>query len=190
MNDYELLYYIHQKCEKSFDYLVEKYHRYIYFIIKIFQKNYNFFGYDDNDLYNEAIILLYECTQSFRDDLDVKFGTYFIFCLKKRYLLLLRNLSNNKNKMHAYSMSLDTIPNHENMSYYDVIDNGQIGVSEQVNNQYLNQKALDILKEKFNDVEKSIIYYYLLGYSYKEIQVLTKENSKKIDNTIQKLKRT
>lgn len=189
MNDYELLYYIHQNCEKSFEYLIEKYHRYIYFIIKIFQKKYYFFTYDDCDLYNEAIILLYECTDTYREDLDVKFSTYFIFCLKKRYLLLIRNLNNNKNKMHAYAISLDAIPHHEDMDFYDIIDNGQLCISEQVHNQYLEQKALALLKDKYNDLEKSIIYYYLLGYSYKEIQILTRVSNKKIDNTIQKLKR-
>lgn len=189
MNDYELLYYIHQNDELSFNYLVDNYRRYIYYIINLFHKKYYFFGYDDQDLFNEAIILLNDCVYTYRDDLNVKFSSYFIACLKRRYLYLIRNLANNKNRGHALALSLDSNYAHDDLDLYNIIPNYDIAVNEKANNNYLIEKAFEIMKNNLNELEKNIIYYYIKGYSYKEIETIIKVNTKKIDNTIQKYRK-
>lgn len=50
----------------------------------------------------------------------------------------------------------------------------------------------DILKENFsifNKLEQSILELFIEGYSYKEIAKLKNINTKKVDNTIQKLRK-
>ena len=189
LNDYELLYYCYQNNEGSFNLLIKKYERYIYYVINLFKKKYYFFSYEDIDLFNEGLILLMECIYSYRDDLDVKFSSYFISCLKKKYLYIIRSLTNNKNKTHALALSLDSCASDDELDLYSIIDNGQMSVAEQVNNSYLVAEGLNTLKSLLNDQEKAIIYYYLKGYSYQEIMTIVKVETKKVDNTIQKYKK-
>lgn len=189
MNDYELLYYIHQNDEMSFNYLVDNYRRYIYYIINLFKKKYFFFGYDDQDLFNEAIILLNECVYTYREDLNIKFSSYFIACLKRRYLYLIRNLSNNKNRSHAFALSLDACVQCDEMDLYNIIPNQEMAINEVVTNSYLIENAIEAMKNNLSKVENQIIYYYIKGYSYKEIESIISVGTKKIDNTIQKYRK-
>ena len=188
-NDYELLYYMHQNCEKSFDMLSEKYERYIYYIINLFKKSYYFFGYEDTDLYNEGLILLYESVFTYRDDLNVKFSSYYLACLKRKYLYLIRTLASNKNRSHAYALSLDNTKNSEGLDLYNVIDNRELSIAEKVYNDYLVNDTINFLKKTLNKLEYNIISSYLWGYSYEEISLKFNVKNKKIDNTIQKYKR-
>lgn len=189
LNDYELLYYCYQNNEQSFNLLMKKYERYIYYIIHIYKKTYYFFSYEDIDLYSEATILLYECVFSYRDDLEVKFSSYFLACLKKRYMVIIRSLVNNKNRGHALAMSLDTSMSNAKLDLYPLIDNKELAIAEQVYNSYLIEKGINKLKEKLTVEENKIVYYYLKGYSYDYIAKTLNLSGKKIDNTVQKYKR-
>ena len=189
LNDYELLYYCYQQNESSFNLLAAKYERYIYYIINLYKKRYYFFAYEDIDLYNEGLILLYDCIFSYRDDLDVRFSSYFLACLKRRYLFLIRNLANNKNKTHALAISLDYCPGDSELDLYSVIDNQALSVSEQVYHNDLIEKTLTVLVGNLNEMENKIIYYYLQSYRYNEIARLLNIDLKKIDNTVQKYKK-
>lgn len=173
----------------SFNYLVDNYRRYIYYIINLFKKKYFFFGYDDQDLFNEAIILLNECVYTYREDLNIKFSSYFIACLKRRYLYLIRNLSNNKNRSHAFALSLDACVQCDEMDLYNIIPNQEMAINEVVTNSYLIENAIEAMKNNLSKVENQIIYYYIKGYSYKEIESIISVGTKKIDNTIQKYRK-
>lgn len=189
LNDYELLYYCYQENEASFRLLAKKYERYIYYMITLFKKNYYFFSYEDSDLHNEALILLYECVFNYRDDLSVKFSSYYLACLKRKYLYIIRKLASNKTRAHSLALSLDSSSSSEDLDLYSIIDNGNTCVAEQVNNTYEIEISLKKLKKNLNNTEKKILYFYLKGYSYDEIAFKTDVNNKKIDNTIQKYKR-
>ncbi|MEG0686990.1 MAG: sigma-70 family RNA polymerase sigma factor [Erysipelotrichales bacterium] len=189
LNDYELLYYCYQENEASFEMLASKYERYIYYIINLFKKNYFFFSMEDSDLYNEALILLYESIFNYREEFNVKFSSYYLSCLKRRYMYLIRNLASNKNKGHALAMSLDVSPSNEDVDLYSIISNNELAISEQVNNNYLIDKTLKKLEKKLNELEKNIINQYLMGYHYEEIATQYNISKKKIDNTVQKYKK-
>ncbi|MEG0283683.1 MAG: hypothetical protein RR543_00065 [Erysipelotrichales bacterium] len=189
LNDYELLYYCYQMNEASFELLANKYERYIYYIINLFKKNYFFFSMEDSDLYNEALILLYESVFNYREEFNVKFSSYYLSCLKRRYMYLIRTLSSNKNKGHALAMSLDSSPTNEDIDLYSIIPNNELCVSEQVYNNYLVDKTLKRLEKKLNELELKIINQYLLGYRYEEIAGKLSVSKKKIDNTVQKYKK-
>ncbi|MEG0686207.1 MAG: hypothetical protein RR425_02865, partial [Erysipelotrichales bacterium] len=181
--------YCYQMNEASFELLANKYERYIYYIINLFKKNYFFFSMEDSDLYNEALILLYESVFNYREEFNVKFSSYYLSCLKRRYMYLIRTLSSNKNKGHALAMSLDSSPTNEDIDLYSIIPNNELCVSEQVYNNYLVDKTLKRLEKKLNELELKIINQYLLGYRYEEIAGKLSVSKKKIDNTVQKYKK-
>lgn len=189
VNDYELLYYCHQKNEESFNFLVEKYKRYIFYIINLLKKDYYFFSYDDNDLYNESLLLLYECIDTYCEDYNVKFSSYYLACLKRKLMALIRSLSSNKNRGHALALSLDYCPTNEDLDLYNVVESKELSVHEQVVNSYLVDQSLLIIKDKMNDLEKNILYYYLQGFSYQDIVEDLGTEFKKVDNTLQKYRR-
>ncbi|WP_423363229.1 sigma factor [Mycoplasma sp. P36-A1] len=188
-NEYELLYYCHMGCDKSFTLLAQKYHRMIYSQINYFKKNYYFFALDEADLYNEALILLYDCTHSFDENKKVKFSSYFIACLRNRYIYMIRNLSSSKHLMHARALSLDkSMPDNES-TMYSFIENGEICVSEKVMNDYQLEKSFKDLNNNLSEIEMKIVYLHILGYSYQEISDKTNYKLKKVDYVIQKYKK-
>lgn len=189
VNDYELLYYAHQQNEEAFNILVEKYKNYIYYMIHRFKKEYYFFTYEDSDLFNESLLLLYECIYTYSEEYNVKFSSYYLACLKRKLISFIRTLSSNKNKSHAYALSLDYNPNDEELNLYDVIDNNEMAVNERVSNDYLLKQSLQNLKDNMNQLEIDIVYHYLVGYSYEEIKKLLNTQIKKVDNTLQKYRR-
>lgn len=188
-NDYELLYYVHQKNEEAFNLLVDKYEKYIYYMINLFKKEYYFFAYEDSDLYNESLLLLYDCIYSYNEAYNVKFSSFYLACLKRKLISFIRSLSSNKNKSHALAISLDYNPKDEDLNLYDVIDNKQLAVNEKVSNDYILNLSLEKLKTNMNQLEIDIVYYYLMGYSYQEIKKILNTHVKKVDNTLQKYRK-
>lgn len=188
-NDYELIYYCHQNNYKSFEILVNKYEKYIYYIINTFKKTYYFAGYEDQDLYNEGVLLLYECIFSYQEIYDVSFATFFVSCFKKKLQYIIRKIISNKNKINSIAYSLDALNDDSNQDMHQMIGDSGVNVSESVmNNDLLNKKIKSIGKHMNKD-EIKIVYMYLIGYPYIDIAQELCVSKKKVDNTIQKYKK-
>lgn len=187
LNDYELLYYCYQNNEYSFNLLAEKYRKCIYYVINLMKNKFYFSTYDDDDLYNEGLILLYECVYSYQEMKNIKFSSYYIACLKNRYTNIVRILLNNKNKALTSASSLDY--NNNEQSLHEIIEDKRYNIKESVINNYIIDDTVKFLGDNMNEIELKIIYSYLRGYSYNEISVLHNIKIKKIDNSIYKYKK-
>jgi RNA polymerase sporulation-specific sigma factor len=190
INDYEMIYYILQNNEYCFELLVQKYEKYIYYIINLYKKQYTYIGYEDSDLYNEALILLYECIFTYQDEYNVKFSSYYLSCLKRKLFFLLKRNISNKNKLNNYALSLDQpLKDDTNNNLYTIIDNQEKSVSETINDKYYIEESIKLLRKKMSEQELHIVHLYFQGYSYQDISGFLFIDTKKVDNTIQKYKK-
>lgn len=190
INDYEMIYYILQNNEYCFELLVQKYEKYIYYIINLYKKQYTYIGYEDGDLFNEALILLYECVFSYQDEYNVKFSSYYLSCLKRKLFFIMKKNISNKNLINNFALSFDQpLKEGGNNNLYTIIDNQERSVNETINNKYYIEESLKLLKEKMSSRELKIIHLYFQGYSYNDISGFLFIDNKKIDNTIQKYKK-
>ncbi len=87
-NDYELLYLINDEgSEQAFHILYEKYD----FLIKTIISKYMCKSDKRQDLYQEGLIILNKCINTFREDANVSFYSYFIVSLNRRFSYLKRD---------------------------------------------------------------------------------------------------
>lgn len=89
LNDYELIYIIktHQD-EKALELMINKYRNLIWKMIHLF----NVEQKDQDDFYQEAIILLVDTVYSFNEQRNKTFTRYFELVLKRRFIRLKQQL--------------------------------------------------------------------------------------------------
>lgn len=175
--------------QECFNDLANYYSRLINHNIDLFKKNYYFFGYEDQEIFNEALKLLDTCIHKFDDTLNIKFQTFYTSSLQYRLFNILRDSLSAKNKPLATAISFDAKIGESENTLYSIIPDGSLLVSEQFNNQELFKEIVDIYKIKLTIIEQKIWYYHLVGYTYEEIAHKFKINRKKVDNTIQKTRK-
>ena len=190
INDYELLYLIHQKVEIAEHELVEKYKRVIWMLIQSCLNRYHPRGVEKEDLYQESLIALMEAVRSYREDYNAPFYSFVSLCVERYIKTYLRKYNSQSTRQFYHCLSLDMmIADAENLYLHDVIPDEKSGQSylslyENELEEFMNQKH-----DMFSIKEKQIFYLKIQGYSYDEIASRMNCNAKQVDNTIQKIKR-
>ena len=122
----------------------------------------------EDDLYQEGWLGLLKAKQTFNDQLGVKFETYASHVIRNRLIDLLR-------KHHEEEPLLP-----------DVIDDETL--ADKIERERKRRLLRKVLME-CSDIERAIFKAYWHGHSYKEIGDIFDVTPKKIDNTIQKIKK-
>lgn len=191
MNEYELLYLYRQNDEAATQVLFEQYHRLIWSIVFRFSGAMNHLGLGKDDLFQEGMIGLMEAIDCYRDDLLVPFKNFACLCAERQMRSLIRKYSGQNYSLIHQSVSLDQpLLNEENLVVMDTIacdDQSADPVWSFYYHQHVNQLK-DKMKE-FSVLEKRVMYYRSLGYTYTQIAEACDCNFKAVDNTLQKLKR-
>lgn len=79
LNDYELIYLYREKSERALTLLIEKYSTLINKMI-----NEKGLTIGQNDAFQDSLIVLYKCIQSYDMNSDCSFFNYFLVCLKRQ----------------------------------------------------------------------------------------------------------
>lgn len=189
-NDYELIYMINQQDSIAMRLLIQKYHGIIETVIRgIMYDQYLLQSYRD-DLVQQGLITLIECAERFIMERQVKFNSFFSVCLE-------RKIRNQVKSYYAYNgkyvnaVSLDMpIEGCEDLFISDNVEStayelrGDCQLAKE-----LLQEQLDGLLDKCTSLEQEIFQMKLEGYSYQEISDLLDCDLKKVDNTVQKVRK-
>jgi len=189
INDYELIYFYQLGSQDAFEQLAFKYKPLIFSQINNFHFSKYLYGYSYDDLLNEAFIVLFECINSYCPYSVIQFSTYFINAFKNRMCAIIRRNKLDKNKAMAHPFSLDTHYEDDDNSYLTLLEDTQYGVYEQVSNQMELLCLSDYLHAQLTKNERRVMYLYLDEYPYKDISKRTGLSTKKIDNTLTKIKK-
>ncbi|WP_041139899.1 sigma-70 family RNA polymerase sigma factor [Beduini massiliensis] len=195
VNDYELLYLIFQGSECALRFLFKEYRVY-------FKKILNNYYYDllrslsEDDLLQEAQIVLYLVYDRYRHDTLATFRTFVRNCVEKRWYTMVKKATIAKNKFHYQFISLDqplyTTDNEEST----------ICLENALADPYRGHQPAEslMIKETLNQVyqavEESKMEYVadiaqmkMLGYSDKEIAERLSISDKKVSNTIYRIRK-
>lgn len=128
-------------------------------------------GVDEDDLFQEGMLALLRAEKTFDDQKGVKFETYASHVIYNRLIDILR-----KHQAHYEEepLPLDT------------------AVGEPLGDEIERRRKLRLVRKVLagcTDIERAIFNAYYQGYSYKEICGIFDVTTKKIDNTIQKIKK-
>lgn len=126
-------------------------------------------GGDIDDLIQEGTIALVTAAHDYSPDKGASFKTFATTCIRRRLIDVIR-----KNPP------------------VDIIDISDVTVETLINNPIDEIIAGDLMATidaEVNAVEKEIIHMFLDGFTYKEIATKLAVSEKKVDNTLQKIRR-
>lgn len=189
-NDNELIYMVIQKSDEALEMLVAKYKKVIWALVHGF--NFNFKCNEDKmDLYQQCLIALYDSVYNYREDKEANYGTYIRGCLKKTILAYMRRQRLHKNSIFNKSVSLDACMSESEFLYgIDLIENNicEYDPIWMLNFNDINANVKKVLQE-CKENEALAYNMKLKGYTYKEISDALNISVKKVDNSIQKIKK-
>ncbi len=124
----------------------------------------------EEDLWQEGMLALLKADQTYDPNLGIKYETYASTVIRNRLIDVLR----------GYKAKDEEEP---------LVDDP---VGKPLDNEIEHQRKVHLLHKALGSctaIERAIFNAYWQGYSYKEIGGIFTVNSKKIDNTIQKIKK-
>lgn len=188
-NDYELLYMIRQNDDLAKKIIIKKYYRVIYLIIHSCLNNYTPKGVEQEELFQEGLISLFDAIDSFREDIEAPFYSFSFLCMKRHIKTQIRKYNSKGTRQFYNSLSLDMkISEDDNLYLQDLISQEQYGKTSYIT--YFEDDLKELLASDFlSNIEKKVLKLRVEGYSYQEIADILELSSKIVDNTIQKIKR-
>jgi RNA polymerase sporulation-specific sigma factor len=189
-NDYELIYMINQHDVLAMQLLIQKYQGIIETVIKnIMYDQYLWQSYRD-DLVQQGLITLIDCAQRFIIDRQVKFNSFFSVCLERKIRNQVKSYYSQQGK-YVNAISLDaSIEGYDDLVVCDNVES----TAYELRGDY--HMALHQLQEQVNELlehcdttEQQIFQLKMAGYSYQEISKKLDCDIKKVDNTVQKVRK-
>ncbi|HOO74900.1 MAG: sigma-70 family RNA polymerase sigma factor [Thermotogae bacterium] len=137
------------------------------------------------DFIQVGFVGLMQAVYNFKEDSNTKFSTFAYMNISSEIKSFVTYLNRQKNKVLTDAVNLE---------YNDENDEGEssdyyIEKAEEENVDPLMKYLISECYLLLKDDEQIIIDYWLEGYSYKEISGLSGFKLKKVDNTVQKIKK-
>lgn len=163
----------------EFEALIDKYRNMIYSIIRGLCVYKGASVLSDQDLFQEAIIALYEASCCYDKNLDSSFTTFAYVVIKRK---LVRITQKHNKISENESISYDSFTK---IDYYDK------AVAFQDDEFDLTDAKIKLNKyiKKLNEIDRKIIDLYMQRKTYKQISEFLKLPVKKVDNRLQSIKR-
>lgn len=144
-----------------------------------------------DDIFQEGFIGLIKAIRSYDSTKNAAFSTFASLCIRRNIISAIKYANSEKFKilnLAIYSNSdLDGSWNPENVFYHQH-SNLSYFKSDEI---LLTGEQIEFLNNnlKLSPFEKKVFKYLISQYTYVEISKFLNENSKKIDNTIQRIKK-
>ncbi|WP_297487710.1 sigma-70 family RNA polymerase sigma factor [uncultured Cetobacterium sp.] len=174
-----------QGSEDSIEKIIRMYQKVIY------RNNQKFFlkGGDRDDLMQEGIIGLMKAIKSYDENRNACFSTFANLCIRRQIITAVKNYNSDKYKFLNQATQGDSSTILEETSVYSK-PSLTFNSPEDI---FLGKELIKylgaFLKGNLSDLEKIVFSYLCKQYTYIEIAHILNESPKKIDNTIQRVKK-
>lgn len=176
---HKLIRRIRNHDQEAFGELLEAFQRMIYKIIYSFNLDNGDFRADENDLFQEACLALYDAVFTYEEDRNVQFLTYAYMVIRSRVSTQLRCLSRNQGEE---LVSIDNRLDHS-LKFAVSEDPVQYHRDEEFKEKY--EQFLSTL----NDEDRKILELRDEDLSYKQIAEELGITVKRVDNRLRNLKK-
>lgn len=171
--------------EISLEKIIKEYRSILYNNSKMFFLK----GGDREDLIQEGYIGLLKAIKSFDKSKNVSFNTFANLCIRRQMITAIKNYNSDRHK-HLNSAMLETGYSslEETFKYKSssILFNSPEDI---ILNKELLTHLSNFLNQNLSNFEKKVFKYLYQDYSYTEISNILEENSKKVDNAMQRIKR-
>ena len=163
----------------------ELFNRYKYIASSV-ARSYFLSGGDTEDLLQEGLLALFKAINSFNG--KASFKTYVYTCVKNRIYTIVKSSKTTKNMPLNNYLSLSGDISDDIDKTERIIYNGFDPEQECINTES-EFELKRIINDNLSKFEYKILFYYLKGYSYREISDIINKNEKSIDNAIQRIRK-
>ncbi|MDX8336627.1 sigma-70 family RNA polymerase sigma factor [Candidatus Cetobacterium colombiensis] len=146
-------------------------------------------GGDVDDLLQEGYIGLMKAIKSFDETKDVCFSTFANLCIKRQIITAVKSSNSNKNEKLNTSLIGDKDTNLDDLIQYSKPSVSYYSPEDLVLGKELLQLLKGFLDKNLTPLEKKVFTYICKQYKYTEIAKILEEEPKKIDNTIQRVRK-
>ncbi|MGJ8453926.1 sigma-70 family RNA polymerase sigma factor [Pseudothermotoga sp. U03pept] len=176
----ELVNLAQQGLKEALDLLVERYYP---MVVKISSKYYAPWA-EFQDLVQNGLVGLIKAVYYYQPDKS-GFSSFAWRSVESELKSFITFLNRKKNKMLTEAVSVDLLTSEDSdETGYSFED-----LSTSTAHQAIAALIMDTVNEYLTDLEREIVDMWISGASYEQIQSDLNVNFKKVDNTIQKLKR-
>lgn len=188
LNDYELLYLISQNNREAEETMLRKYELLIWKHTNGFFLNYVPQGVEKDDLFQEGLVALLNSLQAYDSYVGAPYFSFGEVCLVRSMIAYIRKYSSKRAKRFYNSIPLDAVvADNVGLYYNDVIaDTKEVSALVKYNEAF---GQLFLTHTQMSEFEKRVLVLQVSGYSYRESAYILDCTAKKIDNTLQKIKR-
>lgn len=154
-------------------------------------------GGDLDDLVQEGMVGLYKAIISYKQNNETKFSTYAYICIKRQVLNAiseskrLKNLPLNNSYISINNQGMLLLKAEEDED--DECGVFLTSVLPSPEEHFLTREQEVLMtkqvKSVLSDFEFSVLALYLKGFSYADIALKTKKDSKSVDNAISRIKK-
>lgn len=157
----------------------------------ILRNNRKFFlkGAESDDLLQEGYIGLMKAIKSFDENKNACFNTFANLCIRRQIITAVKTHSSAKYQNLNSAVMGEEYVGFEEVTKYNSPSINFYNPEKIVLGKELVKLLETFLLENLSDLEKKVFYYLCKEYSYVEIAGFLNETPKKIDNTIQRIKK-
>lgn len=172
----------------ALDYLINKYKRFViskstpYFLV----------GGEKDDIIQEGMIGLFNAIKDYNEDKLTPFIYFVEICIKRQIITAIKKATRKKHgPLNSYiSLNKAAYKEETEMPLIEIIEENKISDPMEV---YINGEEFKKMEKKINSIlselEFKVFRQYLEGKTYEEISFEINENTKCIDNALQRIKR-
>ncbi len=189
INDYELLYMMHQKDDYALEGLFNKYDGFIWsLIVGGWQES--MMGMSKQDVSSALRLKLYEACFSYNESKNASFYTYLSLCLVRRINGLKRD-ERRQLKKRGVIGSLDVqVAEDTSMYVVDQIENNQPMYDPKYRLEYRRVlKQLEEFAKELNEKERLVWYHMTKQSSYSDAAKQLGMTVKQYDNTVYRIRK-
>lgn len=148
-------------------------------LIRLISKEYSYPGFDANDFMQLGLMGLFSACKTFKSDSNISFKNFAAVCIRRRYISLVRSLSNRK------AIPADAVVPIEDSEQFSDFLNPEVLVLDKAN----DEDFLRLIKNRLSFMELSVLKGYANGLSYSEIAESTGLSTKAVDNALQRVRK-
>lgn len=157
----------------------------------ILKNNHNFFikGAELDDLLQEGYVGLIKALKSYNESKNASFKTFANLCIRRQIITAMKTQNSSKYKNIHLAITENDYSKIEEVMIYNVSYKNIFDPEDTLLGKELAKQLSIFLENNLSVLEKKVFYYLNKEYSYLEIANVTNETPKKIDNTIQRIRK-
>jgi RNA polymerase sporulation-specific sigma factor len=173
----------------AYDRIVRRY----YGFVRLKASSYFLIGGDSDDLIQEGLVGLYKAVRDFRTDRESSFRNFAELCITRQIITAVKTATRNKHTPLNQYVSFSSSPSGagDGEATLDEVLPGPTvydPVNQVISTEELNA-LVGCLSTELSELESRVLALYLDGRSYEEIGGLIEQDTKAVDNALQRVKR-